>query len=103
MEEKYKIHAMYVLSILVLIIIGLVTIKWSEIPNLSGYLTFSLTVTSLVLSVVAIFYTIYSNAGFASKLTELSRASQQIAAAAAELSHTSTEIQAKVEGIPQVL
>ncbi len=103
MEEKYKIHAGYILFFLILVIIALLTVRWSEIPNLSGYLTFALTVSSLVLSVVAIFYTIYSNASFAGKLSDLNNASQSISAAAISLSQASNEIREKVEGIPAAL
>lgn len=36
MEEKYKIHSSYILAILVSVIICLVSIKWSAVPELVG-------------------------------------------------------------------
>ncbi len=52
MEEKYKIHATHIASTLISIIIILITIKWGDIPKLVEYITFSLSITSLVLGIL---------------------------------------------------
>jgi hypothetical protein len=61
MEEKYKIHIGYIFSILLAAIIILVTVKWGEIPRLVELIAFALTLTSLVLALIAIAYAVYSN------------------------------------------
>ena len=75
METEYKIHTGYVFFILIAIIIGLVTVKWSEIPKLVDYLTFALTATSLALAVLAIVYAMYSNTSFSQTISTLDFAS----------------------------
>jgi len=44
-----KIHFGYIFAILIAIIVGLITVKWSDIPSLASYLNFALGVASLVL------------------------------------------------------
>lgn len=50
MEERYRIHAAYILTILITAIILLLTIQWSGIPALAEKLTFALTVLSVIVS-----------------------------------------------------
>ena len=47
MEQKYKIHFSYLFAILITIIILLVTVKWSQVPNLAQLISFALTLSSL--------------------------------------------------------
>ncbi len=85
MEERYKIHAGYILFILLVVILGLVTVKWGDIPQLVQYITFSLTVTSLVLAVLAIIYAFVSNASLGRTLNAVGEASREITTATSTL------------------
>jgi len=38
MDDRFKIHSFYIVGILVAIIITLVTVEWSRVPNLVDYL-----------------------------------------------------------------
>jgi len=78
MDTKYKIHAGYILLILLAIIVELVTVKWADIPQLVQYITFSLTVTSLVLAVLAIVYAFVSNDSLGRTLSAVGEASRQV-------------------------
>lgn len=55
------VHFFYVTLILMLVIIGLITHKWTGIQEFREYLNVGATVTSLVLAVLAIIYSFVSN------------------------------------------
>lgn len=78
MEEKYKIHGFYIISILVMIIIMLIAVEWSEVEGLIDYITFSLTLTSLILAVLAIVYSIISNTSFGKIIHNLNESSSNL-------------------------
>ncbi len=59
--RSLKIHFFYVALILTLVIIGLVTNKWTGIAEFREYLNVGATVTSLVLGVLAIIYSFVSS------------------------------------------
>jgi hypothetical protein len=60
MDERYKIHAAYILFILVTIIVLLISVRWGGIPTLADKLSFSLTFASLVVGLLAFAYAVYS-------------------------------------------
>ncbi len=103
MEEKYKIHAFYVLLILGLIIIGLVTVKWAAITGLKDYITFALTVTSLTLAILAIIYTIYANTSLSQNIYSIESSSKNLSLISTELSTSTNELSNKISEIPKVI
>lgn len=100
MEEKYKIHAIYIVSILISIIIILITVKWGDIPKLVEYITFSLSVTSLVLGILAIAYGVYSTSAFSQSSAALITASHDISKNSIELTSTTNELAKRIEALP---
>ena len=48
--EKLRIHAFYIILILVLIIIALLTVNWAGNRELAQYLNFGANLTSIVLA-----------------------------------------------------
>ncbi len=103
MEEKYKIHAFYVLLILATVIIGLVTVQWSGIPRLPEMLTFALTVSSLVLALLAIVYAYLSNSSFQQTTTLLSRAADDVLRSAGDVRSATDRLGVQVADIPPML
>jgi len=104
MENRtIKIHFTYITSILTAIIIGLVAVKWSEIPNLTELISFSLTLSSLLLAVIAIVYAIYSNSSFGRNIGKLDDASDNISVSAQDLKSISLELSAKIDATPDAL
>lgn len=59
--NNLKVHFFYVTLILTLIIVGLVTHKWTGIAEFREYLNVGATVTSLVLGILAIIYSFVSS------------------------------------------
>jgi hypothetical protein len=103
MDAKTRIHAFYILLILGAIIVGLLTVKWSEVYDLTGYLSFAATVSSTLLALVAIFYSMHANAGLAARLGELSATSERIAGSATTLANATAEVREAADKIPEVL
>ncbi len=103
MEEKYKIHACYILGILITTIIILITIQWSGIPNLAEKISFALTLASLILAALAIGYAVYSNTSFTKTVTTLNNASNDVSATAHQISEAANELTKKIEAIPSRL
>jgi hypothetical protein len=66
-----KLHERYILFIPLSVLVGVVTVKWSDVPKLTEYLGFALTLASLLLAVMAIGYAIYSNHGLETNLVSL--------------------------------
>jgi hypothetical protein len=103
MEHKYKIHAAYIFAILISVIVLLVTVKWSEVPNLAERISFALTLASLILAVLAITYAVYSNASLSQNVASLNNASQDVSRTTGEISAAANNLAQVVEGIPSRL
>jgi hypothetical protein len=103
MEQKYKIHAFYILAILIAIIVILVTVKWSQVPNLSQLITFALTLSSLILAVLAIGYAVHSNTSFLQTTWKLNDATRGISDTAKEISVAANDLTVKIAAIPSRL
>jgi hypothetical protein len=86
--RQRKTHEGYILFILLSILIGVLTVKWSEVPKLTEYLSFALTLASLLLAVMAIGYAIYSNQGLATNLAALVSSITDVRDIASSLSRT---------------
>ena len=103
MEEKYKIHAFYILFMLLGTIVVLISIEWSKIPKLVDYITFALTVSSLGLALIAIIYSFYSNTSFSQNMSALGNATNTLTNTSMQLSKSTEELKAKVESIPRII
>lgn len=103
MEEKYKVHAFYILLILCGLIIGLVAVKWHQIPDLPGLISFALTITSLVLAILAIVYAYVSNFSFQQTTVGLSRAADDVLKSAQQVRAATQQLGEQVQTIPPLL
>lgn len=103
METKYKIHFTYIIGILIVIIIILLTIKWNGIPQLVELISFSLTLTSLILAILAIGYAVYTNNSSRDSLTKLNDASENISTTSNYLTDITSKLHKRIESIPSLL
>jgi hypothetical protein len=103
MEEKYKIHAAYILLILVSIIVVLITVRWSQIPNLAELITFALTLSSLILAALAIGYAVYSNSSLTQSISTLNNVSSNVSLTSKGISRAAEDLSRKIETIPSKL
>jgi hypothetical protein len=101
--EKFKIHTAYIISILVMIIIALASVKWGAIPALAQIFAFALTFASLILSGVAIIYALQSNFAFSKSMAKMELTTVSLSTAAGNIAQLSGELSAKAEAIPLTL
>lgn len=96
----FKIHIFYVIGFLLFVIIGLLTIQWSEITDLVNYITFALTLSSLVLSILAIVYSFISNSRFSETMGVLNNVSKDVLDSTIKLNTVTDDLSRQVEIIP---
>lgn len=94
-----KTHFYYIVGILVAFIVLLATFEWAGIKDLASYFTFAMTLTSLILAILAILYSFLSSSGLASYVSELRIISKGISSSTDKLGTAATEIRTKVEGL----
>ena len=103
MNDNTKIHVKYIIGILLAVIIALVAFQWHDIPKLVELITFALTVTSLVLAILAIAYAVYSNSTFTQNISALNQASNDLSVASKDITSVTKDLKVKVESIPTKL
>jgi hypothetical protein len=76
--EKLSLHFKYCGFIAVMVVVAVATEKWSETKDFTTYLSNSATMTSLLLGVVAIFYSFISNDGMSRSLGSITTVSTEV-------------------------
>lgn len=102
-NTNYKTHVGYIIFILIAIIILLVAVEWGKIEKLVEYITFALTLTSLVLALLAIVYAVFSNSKFVQNITTLTNISDEVKRNSFELKSATDDLKSKIEAIPDSL
>jgi hypothetical protein len=83
--KRLRVHFGYVSLILILIIIAIATDRWTHQGNFTEYLSNAATMTSLLLGLVAIFYSFVSNDGLSKSLGSISTVSDEVRQSKAEI------------------
>jgi len=96
------VHELYLSIIAVTVIIILASTKWYAIPKLEELFSFALTVSSLVLAIVAIIYSIYSNASVESAVSSLVSAVGTIPTSAVKLETTAERLAGDIQKLAAV-
>ncbi|MBA2779544.1 hypothetical protein [Billgrantia kenyensis] len=102
MKDNRNIHFSYIIAIMAFIIIGLISVKWSEVPRLTEYISFALTVSSLLLATLAIAYAFYSGENLSLTLQKISESSTEIKYAAQNINTLTNEIKEIPDSIKKV-
>lgn len=96
--EKLKIHFFYCVVMLGLAIILTATDRWTAQKDFTAYLSNAATMTSLVLGLVAIFYSFIANDGLSKSLGNISTVADEVGKSRDQISqfvaHTTTATQA---------
>jgi hypothetical protein len=98
-HEKYIVHSRYRLLICILIIIAVITEKWSSSQGFTTYLSNAATLTSLMLGVVAIFYSFISNESMSRSLGSITTITSEVQAVRDEIKDFSHATQAATESV----
>jgi hypothetical protein len=101
--EKLKVHAFYVILILVLIIILLATVHWAGIRDLAQYLNFGATLTSMVLALVAIIYAFVSNSSAGERIGALRSVASEVSETARAMTATAARLDTQIASLPELV
>lgn len=102
-EDKPNVHTYYISGLFVFIIIELVTyicVNNNNVTDIVSYISFASTLSSLLLSVVAIIYAIVSNNKGEAQYQKIDRASDRISSSVDRFSELSDELS---KGIDEIL
>lgn len=99
----YRYNFIYIIGILTLAIILLLTIKWTNLPNLVEYILFSLAITSITLSVITIIYAIFSNFSLSRSIYMINEASSSLEKSTTELEDSIELVNKNILNIPKKL
>ncbi len=99
----YRYNLFYSICILIAVIVILLTVKWGAISELVKYITFGLTLTSLFLALIAIFYAIISNSSFSKHIGGLRAASDSVTSSAASLDRMLSDLEEKISELPGLI
>lgn len=101
--EKRELHYIYGISYLVVIIVGLIAFALFDVENLVDKISFALTITSLVLAVLAIIYTYIAGGKQESQITTLITTNQAITSASTQIQTAANALLGHVAEIPKGL
>jgi hypothetical protein len=76
--DKLRLHFIYCSVILVLVIIAIATDRWTLQPKFTEFLSNAATMTSLVLGLVAIFYSFIANDSLSKSLGSIGTVSEEV-------------------------
>ncbi|OCK56019.1 hypothetical protein [Bradyrhizobium sp. LMTR 3] len=96
-----RLHERYILFILLAVLIGVITVKWSDVPKLTEYISFALTLASLLLAIMAIGYAIYSNHGLGLNLASLVSSIGEVKTIASTLSASSVTLSRDIQSLSE--
>ena len=100
MQNK-EIHYKYVISYLVATIILIVALAYYDVPNLVDKFSFALTLSSLLLAILAIFYTIISAHKQDSQFSKIIEATSTLNSSVHDIDKAASSIARLTEDIPQ--
>ena len=95
-----SLHYKYWIGILIFIIVLIVSAKWSNIENLADKISFALTISSVILALLAIYFTINFNSLFSNNIVTFLNLNNHIDETAKNLAHAAGELNIKLNNIP---
>jgi len=96
-----SLHYKYWIGILIFIIVLIITATWSEVQNLADKLSFALTITSVILEILAIYFTVSFNAFFSKNIITFLSLNEGIQSSAAKLSKATEGLSQKLDMVPE--
>jgi len=104
MEKKeLKIHGFYIISILIAIIICLAAFQMGDNEKMIEYISFAATISSILLAVIAIIYSFYSNSAMSQSLGSLDSISREVIKNTLQMTEATENLKSKIEEIPTFL
>lgn len=97
------IHYRYATAIVTALLVGALAVKWYDIPHLAELLSFGLTLSSLILAIIAIIQALVSSTAFSGTVATITSSIEQVRAAATQIGQASSQLLLHAETIPSAL
>lgn len=100
MDKTALLHRNYWIGILIVIIVCLLTMRYTPDAQLKDYVSFAATLASLILAILAIVQAMYSSSSLNETILSLKKSSKEIGANTNNLNGVIGELQAKIINLP---
>src|SRR3990172_7030487 len=98
--SNWKIHSLYIIGFLILIIIALFTYNGGQQSDLVKHIAFAGTIVSILLALLANIYAFLSNSSVAQTLSSLRDMSKEVTLTSNRISHLSHNLEEHLGKIP---
>jgi hypothetical protein len=98
-----ELHYRYWIGMLVAVLIAVLTVDWAKINDLAQIFSFGLTLSSLVLAIIAIFQTQFSQASVGETAGKMNSAAEDVRVAITQIETASKNILEQTGAIPGAL
>ncbi len=99
--KNTELHYKYWIGILLAIIVSLIALRYFDVPDLVDNFTFALTLSSLLLAILAIFYTIISSGRQETHLLKMNETNYEIKNSASEVRELAYEMNSALKEVPR--
>lgn len=99
--KNRELHYRYAISYFLIALILLVALAYYDVPNLVDKLSFALTLSSLLLAILAIFYTIISANKQDSQFTKIIEATSKLGGSVEDINRAASSIAKLTRDVPQ--
>lgn len=97
------IHYKYWIGILVFLIVLVISLAWADIPGLVDKLSFALTISSVILALLAIYFTVNFNSLFSNNINTFLNLHQNIEKSSQKLIAATQDLNVKLDSMPQAI
>jgi hypothetical protein len=100
MKDTVRIHAIYIVAILVACNIVTLTVKWGDLKELVSYFSFAATLASLLLAILAIVYSYLSGGSIAAYTEKVEAAGKRLDVASECVQQATAKFSEATQGLP---
>ena len=77
-QSRFNPHVCWLIGVLLVAVVILISVKWSNYPNFVDRMNFAASLASLLLAVLAIIYAFFSNDAIAGSVSKISQAAEAL-------------------------
>jgi len=100
---KNAVHFIYIIIFLIITIILLIVSKFGNQSQLVNYVSFALTLTSLILGLISIGYSFLSNTTFTNNISSINNAANRLDTSSNKISEISEVLNNRLDEIPNLI
>lgn len=97
------LHYKYWIGILIFVIVLVIALSWADIPGLVDKISFALTISSVILALLAIYFTVNFNSLFSNNVNTFLNLHQSIEKSSEKLIAATQNLNSKLDFMPQAI